>query len=111
MVQFKEDFLGERFFQLPEFQSIQSLLIKALRGLHFKRKTRDTLRDRLHNLTTLNAPSAVLELISILILMAGSEDFNYLNAETIKSTAHEKALKKSIKLICTLSSISENPLL
>lgn len=91
VVQFREDFLGERFFNVEEFKPLDDLFTRALRGVKFTGSTRVQAGDRLAVLNKKSSADTILELLSILNLLAHSEEFNYLNAANYVSTVHEKS--------------------
>lgn len=90
VVQFREDFLGEDFFTVEEFKPIADLLQQALRGLKFRGSTGAATAERLALIGKKNSTEAILELLSILDLLARSEEFEYLNAVNYVSNVHEK---------------------
>jgi AraC-like DNA-binding protein len=98
VIQFREDFLGERFFEINEFQHIGDLLDRALRGLKFVGKIREEISERLLMLHDLDPSSAVLELLAILGKMAVSEEYIFLNPVNYVSTVHEKSSQKINKV-------------
>lgn len=98
VVQFREEFLGEHFFQMPEFQHVRNLLDHALRGLKFFGATRDEVTKRLKSLTGMDETTSIIELLSILDRLARSPEFIYLNPINYASNAHEKASQKINKV-------------
>lgn len=98
VLQFREDFLGEHFFDVPEFQPIRNLLNRALRGLKFTGATRDEVTQRLRTINPADATGCILELLAILNRLALSHEVIYLNAVNYVSTAHEKSSQKINKV-------------
>lgn len=94
VVQFREEFLGERFFDLPEFDPVRGLLDRALRGLRFFGETRRLATEHLLALGTLAEPRRLLRLLDLLDLLARSAEVEYLNPLGYVSTVHEKASEK-----------------
>ncbi len=94
VVQFLDTFLGNGFFKLPEFAHIDELLLRAVRGLKFYGQTRDLATEKLHQLHDLPGSSRILVVLSLLDLLAGSAEFEYLNSEGYVSDAHEKYAQK-----------------
>ena len=94
VVQFREDFLGERFFDVREFLSVKDMLARALRGVKFLGETRRHISDRLLLIRGLQGAARIIELLSLLDLMARSQEFNYLNTINYISDAHEKSSQK-----------------
>ena len=98
VVQFREDFLGEHFFNVLEFQHIQNLFDHALRGIKFTGRLRDEMAERLPRLQAMDATASIVELLSILDQLAKSQDFIYLNPINYASNAHEKSSQKINKV-------------
>ncbi len=74
LVQFDEEFAGKDFFQLPEMRFISSLFKKAVHGLNITGKTRDIVADNLVALMKKKDASNIIELLSILDIIAKSEE-------------------------------------
>ena len=98
VIQFRKDFLGEGFFDVKEFSHIRELLKRASRGLKFFGRTRDVAGLRLEGLRKLKGASSILELLALLDVLAGSEEFIYLNLEHYVVRAHEKGSQKINKV-------------
>jgi AraC-like DNA-binding protein len=94
VVQFRDDFLGENFFNVAEFNHIRTLLRQATLGLKFFGGTLKRAGDRLRAITALNATASVLELLAILDLLARSNEFVKLNSVNYVIDVHEKASQK-----------------
>ncbi len=94
VVQMKADFLGREFWQKPEMQAISSLFERSHQGLTFFGATKQIIGQRLINMMQLNSFDRLLELLSILNVMATSEDYNMLNANglavAVSSQDHER---------------------
>ncbi|HZB12885.1 MAG TPA: AraC family transcriptional regulator [Chryseolinea sp.] len=98
VIQFRDDFLGEQFFELREFGHIHKLLQRAKVGLKFYGSTLETVAQKLKGIKALNTTSAILELLSILDMLARSDEFDFLNAANYVSDAHEKYSQKINKV-------------
>lgn len=70
VIQFREDFLGEMFFNVKEFFHIQELIKRACRGLKFFDNTKDLIAERLTRTKKLQGASLILELLGILDTLA-----------------------------------------
>lgn len=98
VVQFREDFLGERFFDVQEFLPVKEMLARALRGVKFFGGTRRIVAERLHGMRDLEGATRIVELLSLLDMMAHAREFSYLNATNYMSDAHEKSSQKINKV-------------
>ena len=94
VVQFREDFLGEKFFSLREFRHIGILLEEATLGLKFFGKTLENATDRLNAIVSMDPTVAVLELLGMLDTLARSDEFIKLNSVNYVIETHEKSAQK-----------------
>lgn len=69
VAQFDPDFLGSGFFRLPEFADIGRLLHRSAAGLAFEPDP--VIAARLSGLTELPGPERTVELLQILLVLAG----------------------------------------
>jgi AraC-like DNA-binding protein len=97
-VQFRDDFLGENFFNLREFIHIRTILDQATLGLKFFGETLTLATDRLNAMVSMDATAAVLELLRILDVLARSDEFIKLNSVNYVIDAHEKSAQKINKV-------------
>lgn len=98
VVQFRKDFLGDRFFEVKEFAHIRELFKRASRGLKFFGDTREAVSVRLQSILKLKGASSIVELLSLLDVLAKAEEFMYLNPEHYVVRAHEKGSQKINKV-------------
>ena len=78
IIQFTEDFLGNGFMQKPELQSVNMLLKKAQRGVHFKKSAVDKVKDSLLRMHELNETRKLFSLLDVLETLAESEAYEYM---------------------------------
>jgi len=81
VVQMKEDFLGKDFFGKTEMTNIKQLFERSKQGLVFRGKTKELIGARLLKLEKLENFDRLIELLSILNLMATTTEYELLNAE------------------------------
>jgi AraC-like DNA-binding protein len=98
VVQFRDDFLGDHFFELREFEHINKLFQEAKVGLKFYGSTVTLVGQKLKRIKTLSTTMAILELLSILDTLARSTEFSQLNSVNYVSDAHEKYSQKINKV-------------
>jgi AraC-like DNA-binding protein len=79
VVQFREDFLGEAIFSMPEFQHIGKLLENAQRGIAFLGATRSSIAERLSELNRYSGSDAIIRLLGLLNEMGRSTELSFLN--------------------------------
>lgn len=80
VIQMKADFLGKEFFMRPELQDIRRLFERSEQGLSYSGATKKIVGDKLLRIIDLNPFDRLLELLSILQLLATAEDYTMLNA-------------------------------
>lgn len=98
VIQFRDDFLGEHFFDLREFGHIRELLNRATLGLKFYGLTQCLVAERLERIKSMNTTASILELLAILDALARSEEFIKLNSVNYVIEVHEKSLQKINKV-------------
>lgn len=81
IVQFKSDFLGEDFFNVPEMNAINSLFDKAKKGILFKPEAKKIIGPKIEELPHVEGLYRVLKLLEILNDMAITDDYTLLNAD------------------------------
>ncbi len=80
VLQFKENFLGENFFDASEMVGIRNLLERAKKGIVFHGETKRKIGAKLENLEDMDPFSRLLGLLEILKWLERSEDYTILNA-------------------------------
>lgn len=81
LVQFKPDFLGDAFFEIPEMQDIVQLFERGKKGILFKPETKKVVGPKMENLVNYNGFDRIVKLLEILNDLALSEDYTLLNAD------------------------------
>lgn len=74
VVHFSDTFLGEDFFDIPEFVCIRKLLHQARRGLHIYGDTRDRVAEKMEALLNRSGYPRLMTLLDILHLIAMSSE-------------------------------------
>ena len=80
VVQFRQEFLGREFFNIPEMQSIKSLLERAKGGILFGEKIRDEIAGAIKSLPSQDKLDKLLNCVKILDHLANTNDYEILNA-------------------------------
>ena len=80
VVQMKEDFLGQEFLSKPEMDAIKRLFERSRQGISFPGEVKEEVGRRLKAMMKLENFNRLLELLSILQLMARTADYKSLNA-------------------------------
>lgn len=74
VIQFKKEFLGTNFWEIPETANVHALLEKAKYGIHVFGKTRDLVSRKMNQNPVPSPQKRLLLLIEILMVIAESED-------------------------------------
>ena len=81
IVQFKPNFLGDTFFNIPEMNAINSLFEKAKKGILYKPDTKKIVGPKIESLTALEGFDRITKLLEILNDLAIANDYTLLNAD------------------------------
>jgi len=81
IVQFRQEFLGERFFDVPEMEGISNLFELAKSGILFGVKTKKKIGKKIEKLPEKEGFKKILVLLEILHGLAKSQDYTILNAD------------------------------
>ncbi|APY08565.1 AraC family transcriptional regulator [Winogradskyella sp. J14-2] len=81
VVQFLPEFLGERFFKIPEMEKIKNLFERAKSGILFGIPTKQKLGKKIEKLSEKEGFKKILILLEILHHLAKAEDYTILNAD------------------------------
>ncbi len=81
IVQFKSDFLGKEFFDVPEMNSISKLFEKAKKGILYKPETKKNVGPKIESLMKMEGFERITSLLEVLHDMATAEDYTLLNVD------------------------------
>jgi len=85
VVQFKEDFWGNDFMQMPESRQIKSLFETSMHGLKINEKCRLQLAPLVKKLEKINGFERIITLCNCLALIAQQQDYITLSTQEIKA--------------------------
>ncbi len=105
LIQFKEDFLGIHFFEIPEMKGVQELFERSKKGILFGVKTKEKIGNKIEKLVEKEGFKKIILFLEILHTLAKSEDYTLLNAD---GYAFETELQDSSKLDAIYKHINEN---
>jgi AraC-like DNA-binding protein len=91
VIHFREDFLGKDFLCIPEMQKIQLLLEKSRMGLHIYGNTRELLSRDMHRLLSLKGMERLTALLSILSVLAESNEYELLSNPQVNGHSPEES--------------------
>ena len=81
VIQMKQDFLGNDFFNIPEMKKIQNLLEIAKGGIAFSGRTKQKIGEKMEVLEYQTDFQRLLSVLNILNELANSKEMKVLNAE------------------------------
>ena len=105
IVQFKPDFLGDTFFNIPEMSNITSLFERAKKGVLYKPETKKKVGPKIESLVNLNGFERISKFLEILNDLALAEDYTLLNADGF---AFETEPQDSAKIDIIFKHINSN---
>ncbi len=105
LIQFKNEFLGKHFFDIPEMLKIKALFERSKKGILFGQETKRKLGKKIEKIPEKKGFKQVLYLLQILHELAKSKDYIILNAD---GYAFETAPQDSGKLDSIYKHINEN---
>lgn len=86
VIQFKADFIGTHFFDIPEMAAIHYLFQKAQSGILIKGKTRDVVADKMSFAAATNPFQKLLQLLDILQTIAVSNETELIDPQFSTTT-------------------------
>ncbi len=105
VVQFKPEFLGDKFLSMPEIKGIVRLLDRARRGVMFNSGTKKNVGVKIQKLVEIDGFQKVIMLLEILNDLALSDEYTLLNADGL---AFETSLQESTKIDLIFKHINQN---
>ena len=102
VIQFSPDLFGERFFEVPEWRSLQRLFDAAKRGLRITGSTRQRLASQFTELRKIPRGSwrHALQLLSMLGSLSDSSDIQPLAAAQFEGT-HQRESGRKLNIVCS----------
>ncbi|MFK7783175.1 helix-turn-helix domain-containing protein [Psychroserpens sp.] len=105
IIQFRPEFLGEHFFEVPEMQGINELFELAKNGILFGKKTKQKIGKKVEKLSEKEGFKKILVLLEVLHGLAKSKDYTILNADGF---VFEAEPQDSAKLDIIFKHVNEN---
>lgn len=105
LIQFKEDFLGKDFFELPEMKKIKELFERSKKGILFGSETKIKVGYKIEKLVEKKGFKKLLVFLEILNILSKTSDYTILNVD---GYAVETELQDSSKLDVIYKYINNN---
>ncbi|MFA5326785.1 MAG: AraC family transcriptional regulator [Prolixibacteraceae bacterium] len=87
---FYENIISSDFFNVPELESVATLLKDAGNGIFFKGKKADKVAANLQKMTNLSGLELYIELLKVFNLLLQIDDREYLALPSVQPNIHEK---------------------
>jgi len=105
VVQFKPEFLGNQFFDIPEMERVQLLFERAKKGILFGVATKKKIGAKIEKLSEKEGFKKILVLLEVLHTLSKAEDYTILNADGF---AFETEPQDSAKIDIVYKHINDN---
>jgi AraC-like DNA-binding protein len=86
--QFLNDFIGARFFELPENKNLMRILNDSYRGLVFSGKTRERIKALMSNSYKLNGTERLYSLFAIFKILGQTTEYRHLSSPGFMKPFH-----------------------
>jgi len=104
-IQFKSNFLGDDFLNVPEMANIVALFDRAKKGIRFKVETKKKIGPKIEKLLEHQGLKRVLKFLEILNYLSKTDDYTLLNADGF---AFETEAQDSSKIDIIFKYINKN---
>lgn len=95
VIYFRDDFLGEKFCDMPDMGHIKRLFSNAKRGIRFSGCVREELIERVAQVDgAKNGLARLIDLLSILEIMGSTKEFDLLSSQGFTHNADEDECKR-----------------
>ena len=105
LIQFKPEFLGDNFFNIPEMESISNLFERSKKGILFGVETKKEIGKKIEKFPEKEGFKKILGLLEILHTLAKAEDYTILNADGF---AFETEPQDSAKIDIIFKHVNQN---
>jgi AraC-like DNA-binding protein len=82
VIYFNENFLGDHIMEKDEMVVLKKLFSKSMRGLYFYGPKRTQVITMMQDLTQMQGIQSVIQLLSILEILAGTKEYHYISSIT-----------------------------
>jgi AraC-like DNA-binding protein len=92
VVQFKDDFLGKGFFEIPEMNQIKHLLKNSARSIYCKGELKKSIQKQLIEIEFLSGYERIISLLNMLREISLSEEYEYVSGTIVTHTEKDQIL-------------------
>lgn len=110
VIQFRDDFLGEKFFEKPEMILIKKLFERSQQGIQFYGNTQKKITEKLKQLLPLSHFERLVSLLNVFQDLAISEEYNLLNSLDTRYDFSQKDQLRLKKVYEYIEQSYQNPI-
>lgn len=92
VVQFKDDFLGKGFFDIPEMKQIKQLLKNSARSIFCRGELKKSIQKQLIEIESLPGYEKVISLLNMLREISLSQEYEYVSGTVVTHTEKDQIL-------------------
>jgi hypothetical protein len=98
-IQFREEFPGETFMNLPELKNINKLFTRSKRGIRLHGDSRKRVADQLVSIIQSEGFSRIVKLLNVLQIIAESSEYELLASPDMQNQINLENSESSIRYI------------
>ena len=110
VIQFKDNFLGDNFFEKPEMTAIKKLFERSQQGIQFYGETHKKIADNLKKLIDLPHFERLMGLLNIFKELSNSQEYNLLNSQDTHYDFNQKDQLRLNKIYEYVEESYQNPI-
>ncbi len=105
IVQFKEDFLGDSFLEIPEMQQVKALFARAKKGIIYNVEAKKAIGPKIEDLVNYEGIDRIIKFLDVLKDLATTNNYSLLNVDGF---AFEVEPQDNKKIDIVFGHVSEN---
>lgn len=105
IVQFKEDFLGDSFLEIPEMQQVKALFARAKKGIIYNVEAKKAIGPKIEDLLNYEGIDRIIKFLDVLKDLATTNNYSLLNVDGF---AFEVEPQDNKKIDIVFGHVSEN---
>lgn len=98
VIYFNENFLGDHIMEKEEMMILRKFFAKTVRGIEFYGDKKTQAIKMIQQLTEMQGISSVIQLLSILDLLAGSKEYHYVSSDSYNNPFNQHETERMNKV-------------
>jgi len=94
VIQFREDFLGERVLELPEMKKIKKMILNSSQGLKIQDKNKQKIASLMHAMVDQSGAEKIINLLFLLNIIAESKEVKILSSRAFSIDSTQVGLER-----------------